>query len=52
MPRKTEPPKPRPVGRPKSRPDGATFWGVWVTAEERESLKANLAKLRGRTESK
>ncbi len=49
MPRKSEAPKPRPVGRPKTRPDGAAFWGVWVTAVEKAALKAHLGKLRGRT---
>jgi len=52
MPRKTEPPKPRPVGRPKSRPDGSTFWGVWVTEQEKAALKAHLAKLRGQNATK
>jgi len=46
MSRKSAIAKPRPVGRPKSRPPGAVLWNVWVTAEERESLKAHLAKLR------
>jgi hypothetical protein len=48
MPRKKSEPTPRPVGRPKSRPDGASFWGVWVTPEEKTALKAHLAKLRKR----
>lgn len=46
MPRKPEPPKPRPVGRPKSRPDGAKFRGLWATDAEWAAVQALVAKLR------
>jgi hypothetical protein len=46
VPRKPEPPKPRPVGRPKSTPDGTKNRGFRVTDAEWELLKAYLKKLR------
>lgn len=51
MPRKSDPPGPRPVGRPKSNPDGTKVRGFRVTDAEWSLLKAYLAKLRGRRKS-
>jgi hypothetical protein len=39
-------PKPRPVGRPRTRPAGARYWAQWVTDEERAALVALLARMR------
>jgi hypothetical protein len=49
--RKPEPPKPRPVGRPKSNPDGTRVRGFRVTDSEWEQLKAYLSKLRSNSKS-
>lgn len=46
MPRKPKPSEPRPVGRPKSNPDGAKVRGFRVTDTEWLALKEHLAKLR------
>ncbi len=49
MPRKPdvpEPPKPRPVGRPRSNPDGAKVRAVRATDSEWDALMKCLAKLR------
>jgi hypothetical protein len=51
MSRKSTPPEPRPVGRPKSTPDGTRIRGFRVTDAEWSLLKAYLAKLRGRRKS-
>ncbi len=48
MPAKPDPAKkPRPVGRPKTNPDGTRVRGFRVTDAEWEALKAHLKKLRG-----
>lgn len=51
MPRKTDPPEPRPVGRPKSRPDGARPRLHWLTDAEHAAVKALVKRLRARTKS-
>ena len=45
MPRKPQP-RPRPVGRPKSIPTGATIRGIRLTAAEFVAVKEFVAKLR------
>jgi hypothetical protein len=46
----SEPAKPRPVGRPKTRPAGTRFRGIWLTDAEYEAVK-ELVKQR-RAEAK
>lgn len=50
MPHKSAP-KPRPVGRPKSRPDGAKPRLHWLTDIEHMAVRALVRRLRGRTKS-
>lgn len=47
MPKKQPEPKPRPVGRPRSIPDGARPRAVRMTDAEYAAVLAYLAKLRG-----
>lgn len=46
MPKQTKLPEPRPVGRPKSRPDGARFRGIWLTDAEFAAVKSLVDRLR------
>ncbi len=48
MPKKPEPPKSRPVGRPKSRPDGARFRGIWLTDAEYAAVKSLVEQRRAK----
>jgi hypothetical protein len=42
--------KPRPVGRPKSRPAGAKFRGVWLTDAEFAAVKECVKRLREKSQ--
>lgn len=46
MTRKVEPPKPRPVGRPRSIPDGAVPRTVRMTDEEYAAVLVLLGQMR------